>query len=117
MTHRPASLEVRTIAAVTRPALLNLGPEEREAIQLALDLGVSTVLMDEAEGRKIAEALHLEVRGTLGILKRGAKLGKTTSSGIEQIGANQLSSVPFCSGSIPPTQPLKGTLWSSFSVP
>jgi predicted nucleic acid-binding protein len=49
---------------------------EREAIQLALELGLSTVLIDEAEGRQVAEALHLEVRGTLGILERGAKLGK-----------------------------------------
>ena len=48
---------------------------EREAIQLALKLGVSIVLMDEAEGRQMAEAFHLEVRGTLGILERAAQLG------------------------------------------
>ena len=43
---------------------------------MALDLGIGTVLMDEAEGRQVAEALHLEVRGTLGILERGARLGR-----------------------------------------
>ena len=76
IAHLPSWLEVRTVAAITSPALISLDPGEREAIQLALDLGISTVLMDEAEGRQVAEALHLEVRGTLGILERGAKLGK-----------------------------------------
>lgn len=76
MAHLPAWLEVRTVAAVTSPSLMSLDPGEREAIQLALDLGISTVLMDEAEGRQVAEALNLQVRGTLGILERGAKLGK-----------------------------------------
>jgi predicted nucleic acid-binding protein len=56
--------------------LLRLDPGEREAIQLALELGVRTVLIDEADGRQQAEKLHLEVRGTLGILEHAAKLGK-----------------------------------------
>lgn len=77
MAHLPAWLEVRTVASVASPALMNLDIGEREAIQLALELGVSTVLIDEAEGRLVAEAFHLEVRGTLGILERGSKLGKT----------------------------------------
>lgn len=76
MAHPPTWFEVRTVAAITSPALMSLDPGEREAIQLALDLGISTVLMDEAEGRQVAQALHLEVRGTLGILERAAKLGK-----------------------------------------
>jgi predicted nucleic acid-binding protein len=58
-------------------ALMVLDLGEREAIQLALERGISTVLIDEAEGRRQAERLHLEVRGTLGILERGAKLGKS----------------------------------------
>jgi len=77
MAHLPAWLEVRTVISVASPVLMNLDIGEREAIQLALELGVSTVLIDEAEGRQVAEALHLEVRGTLGILERGSKLGKT----------------------------------------
>ena len=56
---------------------MGLDVGEREAIQLALDLGVRTVLIDDADGRLQAEKLHLEVRGTLGILERGANLGKT----------------------------------------
>ncbi len=34
------------------------------------------MLIDEVDGRRQAERLHLEVRGTLGILERAAKLGR-----------------------------------------
>jgi len=64
---------------VTFPAndkLTGLDPGEREAIQLALELGIRTVLIDEADGRKLAEELGVNVRGTLGILERAAKLGR-----------------------------------------
>jgi predicted nucleic acid-binding protein len=64
------------MASAPNPALLGLDKGEREAIQLALELGVSTVLIDEAEGRRVAVRLHLEVRGTLGILERAATLGR-----------------------------------------
>jgi predicted nucleic acid-binding protein len=72
----PAWLEVRTVVSVADAALLRIDIGEREAIQLALELGIRTVLIDEADGRRQAERLHLEVRGTLGILERAAKLGK-----------------------------------------
>lgn len=65
------------VGLVTNLTLLALDPGERDAIGLALELGIGTVLMDEADGRHEAERLHLEVRGTLGILERGALLGKT----------------------------------------
>lgn len=64
------------MTSVANPGLMDLDAGEREAIQLALELGISTVLIDEADGRREAEKLHLEVRGTLGILERGAHLGK-----------------------------------------
>jgi|SRR5271165_274400 len=73
----PVWLEVRSVASVPLvPALMSLDEGEREAIQLALELGISTVLIDETEGRRVAEKLHLAVRGTLGILERAAKLDK-----------------------------------------
>ena len=75
--HTPAWLEMRTVTSHPNPATMKLDRGEREAIQLALELGIQTVLIDEAEGRLTAKALHLEARGTLGILERGAKLGKT----------------------------------------
>ena len=73
----PSWFEVRFATSALNPALIGLDEGEREAIQLALDLNVSTILIDEAEGRRTAENLHLEVRGTLGILEHGARLGKT----------------------------------------
>lgn len=72
----PPWLEVRSVASAPGPLLIKLDPGEREAIQLALELGINTVLIDEAEGRRAAQALHLEVRGTLSILEHGAKIGK-----------------------------------------
>jgi predicted nucleic acid-binding protein len=74
----PPWLEVRTVVSVPAPELASLDPGERDAIQLALELGVGIVLIDEAAGRSCAEALHLEVRGTLGILERGSRLGLTS---------------------------------------
>jgi predicted nucleic acid-binding protein len=56
---------------------MTLDVGEPEAIKLALELGIGTVLLDEMDGRQEAEKLHLEVRGTLGILEHGAKIGKT----------------------------------------
>jgi predicted nucleic acid-binding protein len=76
MVRSPDWLEVRTVASSPYPLLASLDPGEREAIQLALELGIGTILMDEAEGRHLAESLHLQVRGTLGILERAANLGK-----------------------------------------
>jgi predicted nucleic acid-binding protein len=75
IAHLPPWLEVRTVASIANDELIRLDPGEREAIQLALELGISIVLLDESDGRQLAEKLHLEVRGTLGILERGAKLG------------------------------------------
>jgi len=72
----PGWVEVRAITSSPSPELLKLDPGEREAIQLALELEIDTVLLDDADGRRKAEELHLEVRGTLGILERAAKLGK-----------------------------------------
>jgi predicted nucleic acid-binding protein len=75
MTHHPDWLELCSVISTTPPALMSLDLGEREAILLALERNVETVLMDETPGRKCSEAFHLEVRGTLGILERGARLG------------------------------------------
>ncbi len=72
----PAWLEVRPVASIASPALMTLDVGEREAIQLALELGIGTVLIDEMDGRREARNLCLEVRGTVGILERAARLGK-----------------------------------------
>lgn len=75
VTNVPAWLEVRPSGLLANPSLIGLDVGERDAIQMALDLGVKIVLIDEAQGRQEAEKLHLEVRGTLGILERGSRLG------------------------------------------
>ena len=74
----PGWLEVCHVDQPTNPVLLRLDPGEREAIQLALDRHIGTILIDETAGRKVVEELRLEARGTLGILERGARLGLTT---------------------------------------
>lgn len=73
----PAWVEVRAVQPVRVRALLRLEIGEREAIQLVLDLGIDLVLLDEADGRRQAELLQLEVRGTLGILEHAARKRKT----------------------------------------
>jgi predicted nucleic acid-binding protein len=72
----PAWLEVRSAMSAPGAALMNLDSGEREAILLAVESGAGVVLMDDTDGRRIAESFHLEVRGTLGILERAARLGR-----------------------------------------
>lgn len=70
-------LEIRPLGSmIAHPLLIALDIGERQAIQLALEFGIGAVLIDEAEGRKAAEKLHLEARGTLRVLERAARLGK-----------------------------------------
>lgn len=52
-----------------------LGAGETEAIGLALELGVPTVIVDERAGRRLAAAVGLDVVGTVGILLRAKQRG------------------------------------------
>src|SRR6202035_4714806 len=56
MSKMPAWAEVRSVTIATNPMLMRLDRGEREAIQLALEAGVKTVLIDESEGRLLAES-------------------------------------------------------------
>lgn len=47
---------------------IQLGAGETEAISLALEMGIRTILMDERKGRAAAEARGLIAAGTLNIL-------------------------------------------------
>jgi predicted nucleic acid-binding protein len=76
MQRLPDWMEIQGASPSHDPRLAELDPGEREAIELALQRGVSLVLMDETKGRRQAEQLHLRVRGTLGILEEAARLGK-----------------------------------------
>lgn len=52
---------------------------EASVIQLALDLGISTVCIDEAIGRRLARLSGLSVTGSLGILLKAKQLDQAVS--------------------------------------
>jgi hypothetical protein len=53
----------------------NLGPGERAAIEVCMQRGANTLLIDDRKGRLAALTLGLTPIGTLGILDRGAQEG------------------------------------------
>ena len=63
----PAWAEVRSPQDASR--FSELGPGEREAICLALELQADWILIDEIEGRRTAVKNDLAVKGTLGLLE------------------------------------------------
>jgi predicted nucleic acid-binding protein len=71
----PAWCEVCALASIPDAALTELDPGERDAIQLALDTGVDTLLIDEIEGRREALRRHLLVTGTVAVLEKAAQRG------------------------------------------
>jgi predicted nucleic acid-binding protein len=72
----PTWIEVHTATAAPLELSAKLDAGEREAIGLALTLGSSVLIIDEAIGRREAQACGLRVIGTLGILRdaHGAQL-------------------------------------------
>jgi predicted nucleic acid-binding protein len=79
----PSSTEgIEVLAtAVPPPPLLaaQLDPGEAAVIALALEHGISLVLIDERRGRMVARILGLRVTGSVGILLRGKKEGRVPS--------------------------------------
>jgi len=53
----------------------DLGPGEREAISLALEVKADFVLIDETLGRKVAVKNNVAVKGILGVLEEAANRG------------------------------------------
>ena len=58
-----------------KPLSILLDPGEAEAIALALNLNECTVLLDDAQARRVAERFGVNRIGTLGILRRAKKAG------------------------------------------
>ena len=75
ITNPPEWLRVRGIQTTPSAPLLIVDIGEREAIQLAVEVRADAVLMDEVEGRSVAESFGLRVSGTLGILEQASRLG------------------------------------------
>jgi len=86
--HPPVWIEVRAASLVQNPTLNDLDAGEREAIQLALDSGIGTILMDESDGRRAALLHRLKVTGTAAIIEKAAQIGlidfRSTFARLEQ---------------------------------
>ena len=72
----PDWVEVRKLSSpITRSLFDRLDSGEAAVIQLALELEINTVCLDEIKGRRIAKDCGLSVTGSLGILGKARKLG------------------------------------------
>jgi predicted nucleic acid-binding protein len=87
LQHTQAPAEVRTWALslphwvdVVQPITIDaslaneLGPGERQAISIALEMNADLLLIDERSGRRAAEQRNLKVAGTLAVLLRAGLL-------------------------------------------
>jgi hypothetical protein len=71
----PAWVEVVVLTTEPDAKLSLLGPGERDAIQLAIELSASRVLIDEEQGRQEARSRGFLIVGTVGVLVAGEKAG------------------------------------------
>lgn len=71
----PAWLEARTPVNSADSSLSALDPGERDAIMLAAELRTDQLIVNDREGRKLAEERGIIVIGTLGVLNEAARLG------------------------------------------
>jgi hypothetical protein len=62
-------------SAVALPLVTDLGAGEKEVLALALETPDSVCILDDALARQVANALHLRVTGTLGILIDAKRAG------------------------------------------
>jgi predicted nucleic acid-binding protein len=76
MSNPPDWLIQQALNRAPREELNDLDLGEREALELALQLGAELVLVGEIEGRRAARNAGLETSGTLGILIAAAVTGK-----------------------------------------
>jgi predicted nucleic acid-binding protein len=77
----PTSYSWISVRSATQARALDpfgLGPGERAALSLALELGGGLVLLDDAAGRRAASALAISTTGTLGVLLLAKERGLIT---------------------------------------
>ncbi len=77
MQVQPAWLRVQRLRGDLPPIVQRptLGVGEREAIALALELGIERMVVDDLSARRVAQASGLNVVGTLGLLLAAKRLG------------------------------------------
>lgn len=73
------TVESITNSHVQQSLMLDIDRGEAAAIALALELGMTRIVMDEADGRATAKAMGLQPIGVLGILLRAKHEGKILS--------------------------------------
>lgn len=61
----------------------SLDPGESEAIALALEAGIKAILIDEREGREVAQKAGLKTMGVIGILLTAKRKGLLSAVGPE----------------------------------
>jgi predicted nucleic acid-binding protein len=71
----PLWLTVHTIKIIEDPSAAYLDLGEKEAIQLAEEVGAEQIILDDLAGRREAFRRGLPVIGTLGVLRQAAQLG------------------------------------------
>jgi predicted nucleic acid-binding protein len=71
----PAWLEAMEVQKLDPSLAAELGPGEREAISLAIEVRADVLLIDERTGRREAEARHIAVAGTLAVLLQASLRG------------------------------------------
>jgi uncharacterized protein len=66
----PPWIEQQTLSQAIGPQILStsLGAGESEAISLALEVHARLLILDDRPARRLAQALHMPVIGTIGIL-------------------------------------------------
>ena len=75
IANRPQWLEIRQTSTAPDSTLSHLDEGERQAIQLAEELGADLLLVDEQAARREAARRHLATSGTLGVLDLAADKG------------------------------------------
>lgn len=74
-TTPPNWIEQAQVRHLDETLAADLGPGERAAISLAMEVDADILLMDEFAGRQAAQARQIHVAGTLAVLLKASLLG------------------------------------------
>jgi predicted nucleic acid-binding protein len=69
------------VSAAASPLVTDLGPGETQVLMLALEAPEAVAVLDDALARQVAEALHLKLTGTLGLLIDAKRAGLISAVG------------------------------------